>query len=95
MDSSNPFDILNSKLNGIENLLLELTAKQTVKDDFAAYPELLTRRQAAQMVGVALTTVDRYTNERLLTKHRNGKLVRFKKSEVLQAFKTFQKWQRI
>lgn len=92
---SNPFEVLNSELSEIKGLLLALTAKQATKEDFAEYPEFLSRKQAAQMVGVALTTLDRYANENLLKKHRNGKLVRFKKSEVVQAFKTFQKWQRI
>jgi excisionase family DNA binding protein len=91
----NPFEVLNIELSEIKTLLLEMKAQNTTKAEFSEYPELLSRKQAAQMVGVALTTIDRYTNEKLLTKHRNGKLVRFKKVEVLQAFKTFQKWQRI
>jgi excisionase family DNA binding protein len=92
---SNPFEVLNNELSEIKSLLLEMKATQTTKEDFAEYPEFLSRTQAAQMMGVALTTLDRYANDGLLKKHRNGKLVRFKKSEVVQAFKTFQKWQRI
>jgi excisionase family DNA binding protein len=91
----NPFEVLNIELSEIKSLLHKVLEQNTTKAEFSEYPELLSRKQAAQMVGVALTTIDRYTKERLLIKHRNGKLVRFKKVEVLQAFKTFQKWQRI
>ncbi len=92
---SNPFEVLNSELSEIKSLLLELKAEHKAKEDFAEYPDLLSRSQAAQMVGVALTTLDRYSNEGLLKKHRSGKLVRFKKHEVLETFKTFQKYQRV
>ncbi len=38
--------------------------------------------------------VDQLANEGRLKKYRNGSLVRFKKSEVLSFYKTFQKWER-
>lgn len=94
MVNVNPFEILNTELSEIKGLLLELTAKQAVKEDFADYPDLMSRKQTAQMIGVALTTLDRYANDGLLKRHRINKIVHFKKSEVISAFKTFQKWQR-
>ncbi len=93
--NNHPFEGIYSRFDVIENILRDLAAKQTAKEDFAEYPEFLSRKQAAQMVGVGLSAIDRYSNEGTLKKHRNGKLVRFKKSEVIQAFKTFEKWQRL
>ena len=91
----NPFDVLDTRLNKIETLLIELKEQQRTKAEFEDYPELLSRKQAGEMVGITVTTIDRYAREGLLKKHRTGKLVRFKKNEVLNAFKTFQKWQRL
>ena len=95
MNSTNPFEVINSELSEIKTLLIELKEQRAQSDGLADYCELLTRKQAAKMVNVAVTTLDRYTNNGLLKKYRNGKMVRFKKSEVLAAFKTFQKWQRL
>ena len=63
--------------------------------DFSDYPDLLTRQQAAKMLGIGTTTLDRYANTGVLKKQRSGKMIRFKKSELIEAFKTFQKWQRV
>jgi excisionase family DNA binding protein len=92
--STNPFEMLSNELSVIKTLLLEMKEQNTKVEDFSTFPEHLTRKQAAQMCNVALTTLDRYTKEGLLKKHRNGKMVRFKKSEVLKTFKTYEKWQR-
>ena len=91
----NPFDEIFKRLDILQKLVLDMKEQSSTKTDFADFPDFLSRKQAAAMVGVALTSIDRYANEGLLTKHRNGKLVRFKKSEVLKAFKTFEKWQRL
>ena len=58
------------------------------------YPPLLTRRQVAELLGVAIQTVDNWTRDGRLTKHRNSRTVRYKKDEVLAAFKMFHKHQR-
>ena len=94
MNTSNPFEVLNTELSEIKGLLLEMKASQMVKEDFAEFPELMSRAQAAKLLGIVITTVDKYTSEGILRKHRNGKTVRFKKSEVIAAFKSHQKWQR-
>jgi hypothetical protein len=91
----NPFEDIFKRLDNIQTLLEDVKKQNTQKDDFAEFPDFLSRKQAAKMVGVALTSIDRYSKEGLLKKHKNGQLIRFKKSEVLKAFTTFQKWQRI
>ena len=91
----NPFDVLDTRLDKIETLLIELKEQQRTKAEFEDYPELLSRKQAGEMIGITVTTIDRYTREGLLKKHHIGNSVKFKKAEVLKAFKTFQKWQRL
>lgn len=91
----NPFEDIFKRLDNLQTLLEKVAEQSSGKSDFSDYPDFLSRKQAAKMVGVALTSIDRYASEGLLKKHRNGNLVRFKKSEVLNAFKSFEKWQRI
>lgn len=63
-------------------------------EPFSAFPELLSRRQVAELLGVSLATVDNWTKEQRLLKHRIGPVVRFKKNEVLAALTSLQKFQR-
>ena len=63
-------------------------------EPFHDYPELMTRRQTAELLGVSLATLDLWTNERRLAKHRLGAAVRFRKSEVLASLQTLEKFKR-
>ena len=48
--------------------------------------QLLTRKEAADLAGVCLATLDNKVKAGVLTKYRTGGVVRFKKSEVIDAF---------
>ncbi len=63
-------------------------------EPFADFPELLTRRQTAQLLGVSLATLDNWTASGRLRKHRIAGAVRFRKSEVLAALDNLQRFQR-
>lgn len=65
-------------------------------EPFTDFPDLLTRHQTAQLLGVALATVDNWTASGRLRKHRIGAAVRIKKVEVLAALRStgLQKFQR-
>lgn len=63
-------------------------------EPFADFPELLTRRQTAKLLGVSLASLDNWTASGRLRKHRIGVSVRFRKSEVLNALSGLQKFQR-
>lgn len=91
----NPFESLQNELSEIKTLLIDIKAEQKGKTEFEEYPDNMTRRQVAKMLGVAENTIDRYAANGLVKKYRMGKLVRFKKSEIVKTFKTFQKWQRV
>jgi excisionase family DNA binding protein len=45
-------------------------------------PEFLTRHEAAQMLGVSLVTIDKWSHEGHLQKYRIGGRIRFKAAEV-------------
>jgi excisionase family DNA binding protein len=64
------------------------------KTPFADLPELLNNKQTCQVLNVSLATLNRYADEGRIKRHRNGKMIRFKKTEVLQSLKSIVKWQR-
>ncbi len=57
-------------------------------------PELLTRKQAAEFLGICIATLDNWVNAGKIHKHRNGNSVRFKRSELLRDFQSIEKYQR-
>lgn len=69
-------------------------ASPSSSEPFKDYPELLTRGQTAQMFGICLATLDNWTKQGKLQKIKNGKVVRYNKTEVLKAFASLQKFQR-
>lgn len=99
MVSINPFEILGNRLGNIELLLrkvFEQQDNQTAQNSKEENTILLTRKQAAKLYGVCLTTIDSMSRKGILKKHKSGgRIVRFRKDELLTAFKTYQKYQRI
>lgn len=59
-----------------------------IQGEFSDVPELMTRKQAAALVGVSLGTLDSWAKEGRLTKVRAGGIVRFRKDELLANFKS-------
>lgn len=56
--------------------------------------EFLTRRDAAKMLGVALSTLNEYTKSGTVTGYRIGACVRYKRSEIeasLRAIRSYKK----
>lgn len=91
----NPYEIMLNEMLEIKNMLNILLEKSKSNNDFADYPELLNRTQAAKLLNIAMTTLDRYVKEGKVKKHTKGTLVRFKKSELIGNLKTLQKWERM
>lgn len=58
-------------------------------------PELLTRKQAADFLICSLGTIDNLTRSGVLQKHYLGRSPKFKKEELLQAFESWKKFQRL
>jgi excisionase family DNA binding protein len=54
----------------------------------AQHTDLLTRKEAAQLLGVSLPTLHRWTQQHVLTGYRINTRVRYKRAEVEQGLKT-------
>jgi len=52
----------------------------------AGSPELLNRKEAAELVGVCVATIDNKVRSGVLKRYRTGGVVRFKRQEVIEAF---------
>jgi len=48
--------------------------------------QLLTRKEAAALAGVCISTIDNMVKAGVLRKYRTGGVVRFRHSEVIEAF---------
>lgn len=84
---NNPFDTIDARLSNIENILLDL--KYSSKDDQpgTATDELVTRKQAAVLLGISLPTLHEYCKSGIIPSYRVGSRIRFKKSELLECLK--------
>ena len=78
-----------------ESLTRILTQHNPEKPDFEQLPELFSRKEAAEFLKVSLGTIDNLSRAGLLQKHYLGNMPRFKREELLQAFESWQKYQRL
>lgn len=88
---NNPFEIIENRLSAIESLLIDIKHKTLdfkKEGKFSDLPELMTRKQAAAVIGVSLGTLDSWAKEGRLTKVRAGGIVRFRKDELLANFRS-------
>jgi len=83
----NPFLTIDRRLENIEELLLEIKHRpQTPQVKEAPEPDaaqLLTKKEAARLIGVSPGTIDNAARAGKLQRRYIGKAVRFLRSEVL------------
>ncbi len=91
MGLNNPFDILAQRLDGIELLLQSIAQNNKIPPTSSGNSpsEYLTRQQAAIEMGVCITTIDNLSKMGKLKKYRSGRIVRLRKSELMEALETF------
>ncbi|MCB0471750.1 MAG: helix-turn-helix domain-containing protein [Ignavibacteriae bacterium] len=53
----------------------------------AIQSDLITRREAAELLGISLPTLGKWTKEGLVPAHRISSRVRYKRSEVIESLK--------
>lgn len=58
------------------------------------YPEIMTREHVGNLLNVSTQCVDRYAKQGILTKIKDAHVIGFAKSEVLNVFKNYSKYQR-
>ena len=80
------FDYMDTHIKPYLELLT--AEKPADVDPFVDYPELLTRKQTADILAITRPTVDKWSRDGRLKKHNIHGSPRFKKSEVLK----FKKW---
>jgi excisionase family DNA binding protein len=69
--------------------LTDLLAKQEKESD---YDQLLSRKEAAEMLKVSLVTISKYQKEGRHTFYRIGRHVYFKKGDIMQALEDHLKY---
>ena len=80
----NPFDILNERLNKIENLLLSIKdEKAQAQEDKAEY---LSKKQIKERYNIAPATIDYNARMGYLERYYFGRLVRFKVTDIEALF---------
>ena len=80
---TNPFEILEARLSNIENLLLDL--KHNSKEPILqrAAEELLTVKQAAELLKLSVPTIYGYVQRQEIPVSKRGKRLYFSKQELL------------
>lgn len=56
--------------------------------------QLITRKETAQLLGISLPTLNEYSKKGIIPAYYLGSRVRYKKSEILDALVSFQKYRR-
>jgi excisionase family DNA binding protein len=75
--------IRNIVEQAVRKVIAETQSSTVTSDDGK---QLLTRKEAAAIAGVCLATLDNKVKAGVLTRYRTGGIVRFKKSEIIEAF---------
>jgi Helix-turn-helix domain len=65
------------------------------KEPFADYPDFVTKQQAKTMLSCSLTTINNWTTDGRLKVSKNGRVIRYAKSDVLQLLEQKPKHKRV
>jgi len=81
----NPFEILLTKLNHIEDMLNDLkraSENSLLTSQSKSSPDILNVNQIADYLSVSKATIYKYTADRIIPHFKRGKRLYFKKSDV-------------
>jgi len=81
----NPFESIDSRLQNIESMLLQL---KPVEQQEPNRKELKTRKEAAAFLGITLPTLHKMTHDGRIQGRRIGSRIRFYQSDLEKALKT-------
>lgn len=86
---NNPFELLEKKLSNIESLLLDLKHGELKPGEPQPpeIPEILSRKEVAELLGITLVTLDNWVKRSLIPASRIGSRVLFKREDVYKALK--------
>lgn len=66
-----------------------------LNDPFSEHPELLTRDEVTKILNISKATLNNWCNDGRLKPKKQGRVIRFQKSEVLSLFRTAPKSKRV
>lgn len=78
----NPFEILNERLQRIENLLEKIVNTGSVSDIIEITPKIMTTHTAAAYLDLSIFCIYKLTSSRELPHSKRGKRLYFDKSEM-------------
>ena len=79
----------------VKNVLKEEREKEKQKEPYHYLPEFVNKHEAKKILNVrSHATIDNLVKEGKVKKYKNGHSVRFKKSELMDFYKTWKKYQR-
>lgn len=81
----NPFESIDSRLQNIESMLLQL---KPVQQEEPSRKELKTRKEAAAFFDITLPTLHKWTQDGKIKGQRIGSRIRFYQSDLEKALKT-------
>ena len=76
-------------INDLRIIIQETVREEMLKNSIPAPPpptEFITRKETCQILGVSLPTLNEWTKQGLIVGYRISSRVRYKKSEILEAF---------
>lgn len=78
----NPFEIINQRLDRIEELLQKINAAESNKSENAAIPEILNIKQVASYLSLTPSAIYKLTSRKEIPHSKRGKRLYFQKAEV-------------
>ncbi len=83
----NPFDLIDSRLSNIENILLDLNRNRVLGEVAQAGTEILTVAQSAEFLSLKVATIYSLISRREIPHFKKGKRVYFFKQELIDYLK--------
>jgi len=87
MRMSNPFDIIETRLKNIENLLLNPPKVNTENIVKKNDNKLLTKQEACKLLSISIPTLNSRMKKGLIVGYRLDRRIYFKSSEIEQSLK--------
>ena len=84
--STNPFELIEARLNSIENLLINLNECQNT-DTNAPVDDLMTIEQAADFLSLSVPTLYAKTSTKAIPFMKRGKRLYFSRTELMEYLK--------
>ncbi len=81
---TNPFEVIETRLSNIENLILDLKHKPQTVDTSEQEDEFLTIQQAAKLLHLSVPTMYGKTHRNELPFMKRGKRVLFSKKQLIE-----------